>query len=205
MTASRVQGTDITIGVVRPQYVDGAWHDCMMDLARTVPFRYCVQESGPMVDKARNAVVEAFLGTDSEYLMFIDTDMTFTPQMVVDLVSKAQEDRIISGFCLGRDGYPVARVRREGMWYPIKRPDGVSKVDITGAAFTICHRDIYSKMQPVFSVARPWYAFTERDEQIIGEDAEFCLRAAELGFLVLVDGTISPGHRKVAEVSEETM
>jgi hypothetical protein len=155
-----------------------------------------------MVDKARNAVVEAFLKTDSEYLMFIDTDMTFTPQMVVDLVSKASEDRIISGFCLGRDGYPVAKVRRDDKWYPIKRPDGVTKVDITGAAFTIAHRDLYAKMAPVFSEARPWYAFTEKYDQILGEDATFCLRAAELGFLVLVDGTISPGHRKVKEVTE---
>lgn len=195
--------TDLTIGYCHREEVNAFFAESIRVVAASMPVRWCTQFSGPMVDKARNAIVEKFLATKSEYLLFVDTDMIFTPRMVVDLMAKASEDRIIGGLCLAVDGTPTARVRKDGMWYPIKPTPDVMAVDYTGAAFTVAHRDIYEKMKPHYSEARPWYAFTERDGQSSGEDAEFCRRASELGFHVLVDGSIRPGHRKGCTIGGE--
>ena len=188
----------LIIGAVhRDEAVDPAWAWSMIGLARETQCRFMPQPCGPAVDMGRNRIVEAFLETDAEYLMFIDSRHAFTVSDVQALWDKRGADRVIGGYCLARDGSAASRMQdpESGRWFPIDDPVAdVVAVDITGGAFLLIGREVLEKVRAAgFSDRRPWFAWTDG----YGEDGEFCRRARECGFRVLVDGSVRPRRRQV--------
>lgn len=196
----------------RQEAVDPYFCASMIRLARETTCHVASFPCGPMVDLGRNELVKQFLASPCEYLLFVDTDMTFSPSMVQRLYDKAMPDRILSGHCVSIDGKPVSKIRHpddEGndKWFLIGDPgDGVVQVDITGAAFLLTHRDVYEKVGANNPGPRPYFAFSERwGVSGMSEDTEFCLRANDCGIPVLVDGSVRPGHRKVGTLGGDTV
>lgn len=184
---------DLAIGFVHGPAWDAYFGLSLARSVRELAFGALLpQESSAKIDLTRNLVVEAFLASPCEWLLMVDTDQTFSPSMVRTLYGK-RGDHILAGYTLASDGSSAARIRGDdGRYYPIDDPgDEVVKVTVAGG-FTLTSRTVFEKVQAEGYV-RPWYAFTDR----AGEDGEFCLRAAECGFDVLVDGAVRPGHRKV--------
>jgi hypothetical protein len=174
----------------------------MIRIARELPAlgKWIAYPSGPMIDKARNQIVRDFLASDKEYLLFVDTDMTFSPGMVQRLWENRSHDTILSGLCKDHGGLPVAKVRKDDGWYAIIETESIVSVDMTGCAFVIASRETYEK---VLANARDeefaWYEF-HGEPGVRGEDATFCVRAKAIGHQVHVDGSIRPGHRKLQTI-----
>lgn len=157
--------------------------------------------SGPKIDTGRNLVVEAFLTTKKDWLLMVDTDMTWSPKMVKRLYDHRDEGAVLSGLCGTAEAHYVPAVRNPdgpGFFYIAEPKDQVIEVAYTGAAFMLAHRSLYEKMRIEHNNEMPWFRFsTDRENaKDMGEDCEFCFRATDMGFRVLVDGSVRPGHRK---------
>ena len=204
--------SDLAIGWVHPQdAVDPYFNNSCIRVARETEAMFIAVPSGPKIDKGRNMVVDQFLSTDKEWLLFVDTDMTFSPSMIGRLYEKRSENVILSGFCRMADNNPVPKLRKqvdgEERWFVIGDPgEEVVAVDITGAAFLLAHRSVYEKVAANNPGPRPYFAFTERfGTADMSEDGEFCVRAKECGFEIHVDGSVRPGHRKVMTVGGDSV
>ena len=172
-----------------------------------------------IVSQARNEIVRAFLEKhDADWLWFIDTDMTFDPDVLDRLVEAAHPEHrpIMGALCFSlQDGYmacPTLYVPREDgkvgrvMDYP---PDTKMRV-WTGTGCLLIHRSALLKMRDArtdtgaFKFPRPWEWFhnMQLGDLPVGEDITFCIRAEGLGIPVMVDTAIKCGHEKPFIVDE---
>lgn len=168
--------------------------------------------SGALLAAARNSVVTQFLDSDAaDWLLFIDSDMTFERDALEQLFAHADPETcpIIGGLCYGLDfvegPFPVVyklvdtpdgpMTHRPGR---LDRDTGLMKVDGTGSAFLMIHRSVLTKMRDrQFSKAYPWFQETELGGgHPVGEDITFCLRARTLGFPIVVNLDLRIGHKK---------
>jgi hypothetical protein len=174
--------------------------------------------SGPRIASARNEIVTHFLErTTAEWLLMIDSDMTFTPADVDLLFSVADPDErpVVGGLCFGggRSGlmFPTLYRLVPGdenrdpietiMDYP---PDALCKVDATGAAFLLMHRSVLVKIGEHFGPPHPWFAEgTVYRTMAFGEDWAFCMRAKALDIPIYVHTGAKIGHVKPMLLDED--
>jgi len=204
---------DLAIGFVHGPRWDAYFGLSLVRIARELDIsKWISYPSGPTIDIGRNTIVDLFLESDKDYLFMVDTDMTFSPQMLHSLHEKRNPDWVLSALCYTESGTPVPKVHatddegNEGFKVISVNPEKpLVEVAMCGAAFTIVHRGIYEKVGANYAhSSRPYYAFTERYPRA-GEDAEFCARAAESGFKTVVDCTVVPGHRKVKTIGNTSV
>lgn len=183
-------------------------------------------ECGAVIARGRNQVVREFLKLDADWLWMIDTDMTFEPSVLEDLIAAAHPTLrpIVGGLCFSymreesRKFWPTLyawvpgseRLRRLTQ-YPA---DTLIPVAATGAACLLVHRTVLEKMAERWPPPRPWFdetPFYDSDESgnailssgdEYSEDISFCLRAQAAGFPVHVHTGIRCGHVKSFEVDE---
>lgn len=178
--------------------------------------------SGAQITKSRNRIVRTFLESEGEpdWLLMIDADMEFAPDLCEALVAAAHptERPIVGGLCFAymrdnpRKFWPTLyawvpgteRLRRLTQ-YPA---DTLIPVAATGAACLLVHRSVFVEMAKRFPPPWPWFAetpFYERDDEgqpiletgdAYSEDITFCLRAQAAGFPIFVHTGIKIGHVK---------
>ena len=177
-------------------------------------------QSGPRIAHARNLLVQSFLqDTNAEWLLMVDSDMVFNIEDVDTLFEAADPETcpIVGGLCFGasitgkmfptlykfmdasktEDGEIVQKI-----WdYP---EYGLCKVDGTGAAFLLMHRDCLRKIGREFEGDAPWFAEgTVYKGMSFGEDTAFCIRAMSLGYPIHVHTGAKIGHVKPQVMDEE--
>jgi hypothetical protein len=167
-----------------------------------------------VVSRARNLLVKDMLEAESDYLMFIDSDINFEPEDIFRLMAWAQDTK--KGIVAG-----VPRIRDVNKTYIADLDHGESG-DLTmngmglvrakrvATAFMLIQRSVITDMM----AAHPeWVYYDKRcdkevpalfdfkltEEGYMGEDFLFCDRARELGYEVWVDPTITLGHMGVQE------
>lgn len=178
--------------------------------------------SGAQITKSRNRIVRTFLelAGQPDWLLMIDADMEFDPDLVERLVAAAHPEHrpIVGGLCFAymrdneRKFWPTLyawipgteRLRRLTQ-YPA---DSLVPVAATGAACLLVHRRVFVEMAKRFPPPWPWFAetpFYEKDEagqpiletgDAYSEDITFCLRAQAAGFPIHVHTGIKIGHVK---------
>ena len=172
--------------------------------------------SGPNLSAPRCQVVRSFLETEGEWLWFVDSDMTFEPDILERLVEVADPDTapIVGGLCFGQivdHGvvlyYPTMfMIDDEGQGWRVDEypPDTVFDVHATGTACLLIHRRVLEAMAAKFPEPLPWFA-EEVSEWggLQSEDVTFCRRARSLGFPVKVHTGVKTGHLKMYEITEE--
>jgi hypothetical protein len=179
---------------------------------------HLAMQSGANITKARNDVARQFLDQhDAEWLLWIDSDMTFDPDSLDRLLEAADpvERPIVGGLCFGQTttgrwdevwptiywwddsaGYPaVARATD----YP---PDTLIKVGSTGSAFILIHRQVLEDLREKFPEPFPWYQESGLGGRHVSEDHTFCLRAVASGFPIHIHTGIRTGHVKQHELDE---
>lgn len=164
-----------------------------------------------IIDLARNNLAEAFLGTDSEWLFWMDSDMHFPPDVLVELFKTVEQTgaKIVSGVYYQRKGknFPVlwsrgdelvsGKISGEGsvksdqnkyvgaFMFPDANKQGPFKAHAAGFGCILVHRSVFEVMD------RPWF------KTIIGqcsEDFYFLVNAKELGFELWVNPKPNLGH-----------
>lgn len=163
---------------------------------------------GPYLDVGRNFVVERFLKSDAEVLLFVDSDMEFTPEQAHRVVASVSEEQPIIGG-LYTNWFAEHGVRPVALnWnldaevaqmHPIDMPaegDGLVEVGCVGTGFMAIHRSVLDKMTETFNPPCPWFAEVALGGSQMGEDVTFCQRAIALGSPVCVDTDLRIAHYK---------
>ncbi len=167
-----------------------------------------------VVSRARNLLVQDFIESDADYLMFIDSDINFEPDDILRLMAWAQDTKkgIVAGVPRVRDIQKtyIADLDHDDNGDLTMNGMGLVRATRVATAFMLIRRDLVTTM----IAAHPdWTYFDKRcgknvpalfdfkltEEGYIGEDFLFCDRARELGFEVWVDPTIALGHMGVQE------
>lgn len=193
--------------------------------------------SGPRIAEARSQLVDTFFAdpglSRASWLLMIDSDMTFEPTLVEQLLAHADPERvpILGGLCFagGRDHDPYPTIYEEveattpdGKPFVGIRPihdypeDALVKVGGTGAACLLVHRQVFVAMSHPWPKGfgtttdgsknpYPWFAegLVTPDGEPIGEDIAFCRRASQLGIPIHVHTGIKLGHIKTFVLDEQ--
>lgn len=220
----------VTVAYLRTSLVHGAFHECLTDLLMyDVAHNRRVVEgggrvsylSGPNVAGPRNEVVKRFLkDTKADWLLMLDSDMTFPPDLVERLLANANPDTapIVGGLCFGFDSagrvlptiYQAEPEKQGGTGMQFARmlgwvPNSLTEVAGTGTACLMAHRSVFERItshqlpgreRPGFNEAYPWFQETSHGENPVSEDVTFCLRARIAGMPVHVDTGLIIGHLK---------
>ena len=184
-------------------------------------------ESGPRISSARNLLVKTFLTeaqfADVEWLLMLDSDMTFAPDLLDHLFEGVRDDEglaqaIVGGLCFGGGHGSIFPTMYEIV--DPKENDGQAnriisswdegahvKVDVTGAACLMVHRGVYESMaqaQGSYDIPGCWYSEGAHNGLEIGEDWGFCLKARQMGLEIFVHTAAKIGHMKSIEMNELT-
>jgi hypothetical protein len=186
-------------------------------------------QSSPRIHEARNQVVDHFaaLPQQPEWLLMIDADMTFEPDLIYKMLAAADPVRvpILGALCFGggRVHEPFPTIYRlieekvdERSYYSLDKVydyprDTLVKVGATGAACLLVHRQVFATMKNAYGTLpdgspnpSPWFAegITGLKGEGWGEDTVFCLRAQSLRIPVHVHTGIKTGHVKEVVIDE---
>jgi len=158
------------------------------------------------VDYNRNQICRNALELGCEYLLFLDTDMTFPPDMVPRLIGAGKD--VISGVYFKKRP-PYAPV--PGMFSPgdplgqhiepiADLSGGLVRADVVGGGCLLIRRCLLE------AVGQPWFSYEidkRTGERSVTEDVGFCRRVLEKGFEIWVDTSIKCGHITSRIVTEE--
>ena len=185
-----------------------------MSMARTtrfaaqngVPLDLCVTAGGSVVSEARNLVLNSFLRTKADILLWIDSDIEWS---VADFSSIVQAAHVVEVVCAA---YPV---KIPSMPFIVTQPDpenvevnglGLVKINGTGLGFCAVSRKVIEKLvaraervdigteKDVADVFRVDRTITDGRRTARGEDMAFFADIRELGYDVWLDPTIKLGH-----------
>jgi GT2 family glycosyltransferase len=172
----------------------------------------------------RNKAVQYLLDTDVPWLLWIDTDMGFSPDMLEQLMAAADpvERPIVGALCFsqrelapdGKGGYHTIPTPTIFDWVGNIGPDSLETFEVrvdypanalvrcgaTGAACILVHRSVFERVQEKYGAE--WYHRIQAKEGSMGEDLSFCMRATALDIPVHVHTGVRTTHLKPAWLSE---
>lgn len=153
-----------------------------------------------------------------DYIMWIDSDQVFEPEQFERLLitMEAPENKklgIISGVYLksaGTENNPMQTTSVINFDHPdfpghqagfltlndIERKRKLIPVEFTGMGFMLVRYGVFE------SLDYPWFiplSYSYDNDKVVGyisEDASFCKRAKDAGFLTFIDPTVIVGHEK---------
>lgn len=164
-----------------------------------------------MVDDARNGLTEGFLTSDTEWLFWMDSDMTFPKETLIEMFKVAEEKnaKMVTGIYYQRKGlnFPVLWSRGvptssggiSGMeskkseynkylgsfTFPHPEKKEPFKVHAAGFGCVLVHRSVFEVLD------RPWFKFLPG---VCSEDFYFFVNAQEAGFELWATPTLELGH-----------
>lgn len=167
-----------------------------------------------VVSRARNLLVDDFLRSECDTLMFIDADMTFDPNDILRLLafSGSPAKNIVGGTGVARKKEKVFHLNLEtdAEGNLLMDAMGLARATRMGTGFMMVQRQVFEVLidrhpewrfhdvasgRTIYSL----FDFKSTPEGYIGEDYNFCDRARAEGFQVWVDPTIKLGHMGVME------
>jgi hypothetical protein len=159
---------------------------------------YFAMTQNSLVYDAREFIAQEFLKSNCEYLMMIDSDMTFHPQSIEFL--QRHEKPFVTAKAFKRvppyqpcfytkvdlvDGQPLLES-------PVEYGAGLLPIEGAGLACALMHRDVFANIKAPYFFPYP----------NIGEDLTFCLKLKEAGVQMFCDTTLQFGHIGAQEIME---
>lgn len=217
----------VTVAWIDGGTVDALFAVSMMNLhaQRSSRIDTVIRVGGSLLSRERNEVVAAFLDDNTaEWLFFIDSDETITPEAFDKLIAAAHEDErpIVAGVYFGAWGakglYPkpmpmIMRMNDRGTYNAVMDipDDAVIPVDAAGTGALLIHRRVLEAMREA-SLAGPmaeheagkwcWFRDTPVNGEWVGEDVYFCRVAQVLGFPIVAATGCRLEHHKDFWVSD---
>lgn len=167
---------------------------CIYSMTRGVHIAIINQKSS-VVEISRNQIVQEAEKIGADYILWLDSDMTFPAQTLQRLLSHQKDivcvDAVrrrepITQVLTGMDNKPLQHKKDPGPKDPL--------VEVKGGtcAVQLIKMDVYAKLsQPHFLVT-----YNEKNGQFLGEDYYFSNKARTAGFKILCDAYLSAyiGH-----------
>lgn len=155
-------------------------------------------EVGSLVYEARNKLARAAIRAEADYVLWLDSDMVFSPDLLQRMLKVCQEENIdfLTGLCFRRrPPYTPCLFDRlektdKGASYTalMSVPDGRFQVGGCGFAGVLLSTDVLLSVASQFDgrMFDPMIGF--------GEDVAFCWRARQCGYEIWCDSDIELGH-----------
>ena len=148
-----------------------------------------------LIAPARNLLAKAALKYNSQFLLFLDSDMVFGKESLMRLLLRACDKNIsiIGGLCYKRRSpFEPCIMRRvsekdgdKWKYCQVTDPPGLYEVDGIGTAFMLIRTSVFKDLQ------EPYFY---PDKEGLREDLNFCLDAKSKGHRIFVDTNVQIGH-----------
>lgn len=169
---------------------------------------------GVRTDKNRNQMVDKFLKEDFDYLLFLDSDMTYPRDMFIKYFESGKE--LIGGVYYkrtapyhpvlykfsGNEGTPFSTID------PLTLPaDSVVAVDGLGTGGMFIRRSVFDKLEKAGQ--DPWFKYGDnyhlpyKTANQTTHDLVFCKKCREAGVDIFVHTGVKMGHLEHREVTEK--
>jgi SAM-dependent methyltransferase len=187
------QETKIALGF--PRGKDGfawEWIERLLKMFARHPARYTpLSECRPHA-QARNAIVERFLASDAEYLLWIDSDTLWEPediQALMDVLDAGAD--IVTGIQFATSEHHLPLIRKLNLALGVMEPYYNLPKDATPFEIGGCGFGFVMMKRKVLEVLKePWFDFRSG----FSEDLFFCLKAKQAGFKIFAHPAILLGH-----------
>jgi len=170
---------------------------------------FLVIENESLIQRARNNAVTTFLETDFERLLFIDSDIEFTPEDVSKLWNM-NCDVAVGCYPMKRLDTPTT-AWKDGSLVDLDQLEGITEIDYAGTGFMMIHRQVFDDFRlefpnrghregkPSDNVHDSRESFNYFDTRVDGgvflsEDYCFCQDFREMGGKILLDPSIKLTH-----------
>jgi glycosyltransferase involved in cell wall biosynthesis len=148
----------------------------------------------------RNCIVEEFLASDDDRLVFLDSDVTFEPGALIK-IAHHNVDVVGGAYRLKeeRERYPIALLNEAAEF----GPGGLVQVAMVPTGFLSLSRDVFSRFREHYPDrqydvhGKKFYSYFQipfRDGSLYTEDAYFCREWREKGEKIYLDPEISLTH-----------
>ena len=167
--------------------------------SRDRDFHILVANRGYHIGENRGYCVVQAQRNQSDYLLFIDDDMTFNKDVLERLLTHGKEVIGVNSYsrCLPPSS-TVGLMDKEGKYmHPDKHsaiemriPDELFKCYFVGAGIMLIDMKVFEKIE------KPYFAFTSDENGMIinGEDGSFCAKCLNAGIDIFCDPSVFVGH-----------
>lgn len=179
--------------------------------AQGIGWEWSLLMQDAVIAHARNTLVREFLASDSDRLLFIDADLTFTPQ---DVRALLDADKDFVGAMVSTKGDPprgAAKIMRSSctpvdrIWVDQYKNLAMYQASFVGAGFLMLTRKCLADMVNMHPetayrdaadgpISHALFNTGTAHGQFIGEDLMFCLRWQKIGGRCWVHTGLTIGH-----------
>lgn len=198
------------IYIATPLYENKVWvpfmhgfvQSCIYFTGVGIPIRYSF-EKGTYIAMNRENLARSFLLTECQYLLFIDSDISFTPKDIIELM--ASDVDVVSGVYRFRtpvpEGHPTTLPIRlvGGGYLDLNSPETLHECEFVPGGMLLVKRTVIEKMYGKYS-----YLFNQGfdelkapesiEEDFVGEDVHFCNLWREIGGKLYANTRVRVGH-----------
>jgi hypothetical protein len=162
----------------------------MVASTRTVQFAFN-HFKGTLIANARNNIAEGALKLGAEWLLFLDSDMTFPRETLTRLMSW-NKDIVCASYV--KRAYPhhtvgslVARPGDEVGKPALVETNGLYEMEKIGLGVCLIKMEVFKKLP------RPWFGheFRSGSNAMVGEDIFWCHNVRKLGYRIWIDAALS--------------
>lgn len=150
-----------------------------------VEVQHAIAPGNPFLDMARNDLVERFLASGADDLLFVDADVGWDAKAVLRVLSHPQE--IVGGLVPKRDAKSDSHYHQNAIT-GLMSPEGLFQCMEIPTAFMRIKRSAFARLQ------KPYFKIGANPKDF-GEDIYFCRRWTEAGQQMWIDSDISFSHR----------
>ena len=185
----------------------------MGNLPNTADFAISVK-IGSLVYEARNYLAMKAITDECDHILWLDSDMTFTPEDIFLLVEDMDQGMdYVTGLCFSRQLPTNPVIAKEIRWernektgvvthgadlYKDYPRDQVFEIGGSGMACCLMKTDLLKDVAESFRLS-PYYPMPQ-----LGEDYSFCWRLHKLGVKMFCDSRVKIGHIGAYNFNEET-
>ena len=153
---------------------------------------FVINAKSSLVMVGRNQCVEAARMAKATHILFLDSDLTFPPNILARLLARNKD--IVGGLYIQRvpPHLPLG-VTYEGAREVIT--SGLRRMQQMPTGCLLINLSVFDQLP------KPWFNTKQVDDKIMGEDYYFCERALQAGFEIWCDGDVS---REIAHVGQKS-
>lgn len=171
----------------------------LVNYSKAIDFHILVANRGYHIGENRNYCVVQAQKNQSDYLFFVDDDMTFNKDVLERLLTHNKEVIGVNSYsrCLPPSS-TVGLMDKEGKYmHPDKHsaiemriPDELFKCYFVGAGIMLIDMKVFEKIE------KPYFTFTSDENGMIvnGEDGSFCDKTKRAGMDIWCDPSVFVGH-----------
>jgi glycosyltransferase involved in cell wall biosynthesis len=164
-------------------------------------------------DVARNEICRGVLSGDEDYLLFLDADMTFPPDLIERLI-REEAPVITARYHAKRPPYhAIAFVKHRTLDGPHKYQavhygHGVFEIERCGAGALLIRRDVLDAIQ-IRLGGDEWFRYQrgpkeeDHNDFTVSEDFWFCRQVREAGFQIFCHWDVECAHLATIPITRE--